>query len=86
VDQEESEQNEIDRMKEEVDFIGKVMHLPRYKTPISLFDYRKQSLVFCNEEDAELILNVRLGFVMYCMIVLGLVVGRLLLRQLQSNG
>jgi len=53
VDQEESEQNEIDRMKEEIDFTGKVMHLPRYKTPISLFDYRKQSLVFCNEVDAE---------------------------------
>jgi len=42
VNQEESEQNEVDRMKEEVHCTGEVMHT-----------WWKQRLVICNEEDPD---------------------------------
>jgi len=41
VNQEDSEQNEVDRMKKGADSTGKVMH------------YVKEQLVICNEEDTD---------------------------------
>jgi len=46
VDQEESEQNEVDGMKEEDDSTGMVMHI-------------KEQLVICNEEDTDSRARVR---------------------------
>ena len=43
MNQEESEQNEVDRMKKGADSTGKVMH----------YAYLKERLVICNEEDTD---------------------------------